>query len=58
MNVGILTFHGSSNPGAFWQAYATCQLVRDLGHVPTVIDYRTPLRQLATNYLAALQARR
>jgi len=44
VNVGILTFHGSSNPGAFWQAYATCQLLRDLGHAPTVIDYRTPLR--------------
>ena len=39
MKVGVLTYHGSVNPGAFWQVFATCQLLRRLGHEPIVIDY-------------------
>ncbi len=42
MRVGILTFHEVFNPGAFWQAYATCQVVRNLGHEPVVINYTNP----------------
>lgn len=39
MKIGVLTYHGSINPGAFWQAYATCQLIRSLGHDVEIIDY-------------------
>lgn len=39
MKIGVLTYHGSINPGAFWQAYATCQLIRRLGHDVEIIDY-------------------
>lgn len=39
MKIGVLTYHGSINPGAFWQAYATCQLIRQLGHDVEIIDY-------------------
>lgn len=39
MKIGVLTYHGSVNPGAFWQAYATCQLIRGLGHDVEIIDY-------------------
>ena len=39
MKVGVLTFHGSINPGAFWQTYATCQLLQSMGHEVEVIDY-------------------
>jgi hypothetical protein len=42
LKVGILTFHEVYNPGAFWQAYATCQMVRELGHEPVVINYTHP----------------
>lgn len=42
MRVGILTFHEVYNPGAFWQAYATCQIVRELGHEPIIINYTHP----------------
>lgn len=39
MKIGVLTFHASINPGAFWQTYATCQLLRSMGHDVEVIDY-------------------
>lgn len=42
MKVGLLTYHASINPGAFWQCFATCQLLRRLGHEPVVLDYRNP----------------
>lgn len=42
MRIGILTFHEVFNPGAFWQAYASCQLVRKLGHEPIIINYTHP----------------
>lgn len=44
LKVGVLTFHGSVNPGAFWQTYATCQLLESMGHEAEVIDYRHPGR--------------
>lgn len=46
MRVGILTFHEIYNPGAFWQAYATVQTVRGLGHEPVVIDYTSPSHRI------------
>ena len=42
MKVGVLTLHGSINPGAFWQCFSTCQVLRRLGHDPVVLDYRNP----------------
>lgn len=56
MNVGVLTFHGSSNPGAFWQAYATCQLLRRLGHTASIIDYYPPSRHQRSHWAAMRRA--
>lgn len=42
MKVGILTYHASINPGAFWQCFATCQALRALHHDPIILDYRNP----------------
>lgn len=39
MKVGILTFHNAINFGAILQTYATCELVKSLGHEVEVIDY-------------------
>lgn len=40
MTVGIITVHCSVNPGASLQAYALCKKVKDMGHEPSIIDYR------------------
>ena len=40
MKVGIVTFHFAVNYGAVLQAYATCSMLRRIGHEPMVIDYR------------------
>ena len=52
MKIGILTLHRSINPGAFWQCFSTCQLLRRMNHEAIVIDYvdsrrhcRDPLRE-------------
>jgi polysaccharide pyruvyl transferase WcaK-like protein len=45
MRVGILTFHEVVNPGAFWQAYATCEVLRRLGHEPVIIHYTPPVHR-------------
>lgn len=39
MQVAVLTFHFPRNYGAVWQSWATCQLLRDLGAEPHIIDY-------------------
>ena len=39
MKIGILTLHRSINPGAFWQCFSTCQLLRRMNHEAIVIDY-------------------
>ena len=67
--VGILTFHEVFNPGAFLQAYATSQLLQELGYPADIINYNTPgfryhplehlwqLRgKLRTNYLTWMDA--
>jgi len=41
MKVGVLTFHLATNYGAVLQAYATCAMLKELGHEPVIIDYRT-----------------
>jgi len=41
-NIGILTFHEIHNPGAFWQAFATVQLLKSMGHNPVIINYTSP----------------
>ncbi|MGC6456724.1 MAG: polysaccharide pyruvyl transferase family protein [Coraliomargaritaceae bacterium] len=40
MKVGIVTFHFAVNYGAVLQAYASCAILRVLGHEPLIIDYR------------------
>ena len=42
MKIGLLTYHASINPGAFWQCFSTCQLLQRLGHDVVVLDYRAP----------------
>jgi hypothetical protein len=41
VRVGILTLHCGSNYGAVLQAYALARAVREAGHEPEVVDYRT-----------------
>ena len=53
MKVGLLTYHASINPGAFWQCFATCQLLRRLGHEPVVLDYRNPRYHSWNPFVAA-----
>ena len=53
MKVGILTYHASIKPGAFWQCFATCQLLRRLGHEPVVLDYRNPRYHSRNPFVAA-----
>ncbi len=55
MKVGVLTYHASINPGAFWQCFATCQLLRGLGHEPVVLDYRNRRYHSRNPFAAALQ---
>ena len=57
MKVGILTYHASINPGAFWQCFATCQLLRRLGHDPVVLDYRNPCNHSRNPLAAATRPR-
>jgi hypothetical protein len=40
MKVGVVTFHFAVNYGAVLQTYASCSMLRGLGHEPVVIDYR------------------
>ena len=40
MKIGVLTFHHASNYGAVLQTYATCSILRRMGHQPVVLDYR------------------
>lgn len=42
MRIGVLTFHEIHNPGAFWQAYATVQLLKSWGHDAVIIHYTSP----------------
>lgn len=42
MKIGILTFHYPWNYGAVLQAYASVQILREMGHEPVVLDYRNP----------------
>lgn len=49
MKVGILTFHFAVNYGAVLQACATCTMLKQLGHVPVLIDYR-PTGSMYSHY--------
>lgn len=40
MKIGILTFHRAENFGAALQVFALSELLKLMGHEPTVIDYR------------------
>lgn len=50
MKIGLLTYHKSYNCGAVMQTYATCRILKELGHEVELIDLRQPepirLRQL------------
>jgi hypothetical protein len=39
-SVGVITFHFSSNYGAILQAYALQEVLKDMGYVAELIDYR------------------
>lgn len=38
--INLLTLHYADNNGSFFQTYATCKILQELGHVVTVIDLR------------------
>lgn len=38
--INLLTLHYADNNGSFFQAYATCKILQELGHAVTVIDLR------------------
>lgn len=40
MKIGVLTFHDGPNHGAFLQAWATFQLLRQAGHDVEIINYK------------------
>jgi hypothetical protein len=40
MKIGILTFHDGPNHGAFLQAWATFQLLKEAGHDVEIINYK------------------
>ena len=40
MNIGIITFHGSHNHGSMLQAYATQQLINNIGYDSEIINFR------------------
>jgi len=40
MKVGLLTFHRVANPGAFFQTFASQELLVSMGHEVTILDYR------------------
>lgn len=39
MKIGIITLHRVRNYGSVFQAYALCEVLKDRGHEPIVIDY-------------------
>lgn len=41
-NIGILTFHGESNYGAFLQTFALSEVLKSLGYNVVIIDFRLP----------------
>lgn len=45
MKVGIITYHSAYNFGSVLQAYATQQIVKSLGCVPYIINYRIPFQK-------------
>ncbi len=42
MKIGILTFHRAQNYGAVLQCYALQEVLKNMGHTVSVIDYRQP----------------
>ena len=48
MKVGILTFHYAYNYGAVLQAYATQEILKNMGHEAVVIDYHN--KKINENY--------
>lgn len=42
MRIGLLTYHKSYNCGAVMQTYATCRILKELGHEVELIDLRQP----------------
>lgn len=42
INIGILTFHGEANYGAFLQTFALSETLKRLGYKVEIIDFRLP----------------
>ena len=52
-SVAIITRHAVPNYGSFLQAYATQEVIKSMGYIPTIIDYRRKdelPKNLAKNY--------
>ena len=50
MKVGILTWHKAINHGAVLQTYASCQIIKELGYQPIVLDYDWDLYEKNNSY--------
>lgn len=42
MKIGLITYHYSQNYGAVMQTYATCRILKELGHEVEIINIRQP----------------
>ena len=40
MKIGLITYHFSQNYGAVMQTYATCRILKELGHDVEIINIR------------------
>jgi len=49
MKIGILTFHNAINPGAYAQAFALMNIIKNFGHEVEIINYIRP--RATFNYL-------
>ena len=57
-DTGVLTFHRTHNFGAFLQAYAMTQTLREAGCTPAVIDYQDRTAWLSESWPVVRQFRR
>ena len=45
MKIGLLTYHHSTSYGAIMQTYATCRVLKQLGHEVKIVDIRQSEKQ-------------
>lgn len=58
MKVGIITYHRAHNYGAVLQCYALQEIIKELGHDVTIIDYKQPFIEKLYNPSKYIQIRK